>query len=228
MRVAGICGKDSRGFVAEKQDITALPSFCFLASSMPGISSSMPLSDALHPSSPAAVDGPIARAADALAQLCAKQGGRPHKEDSGRPRVGEDVLQPLPWRRLGGGRAAPRPIGIDVEAESDRCNGSAPLLWANSTSRSLDCFGDGARHPVPVVDGQRSRLQGLRDGRGLPDRVGMGRGDRNRRPHSSPGNTVPSWTCIGSLDRHGDRPVWLAVASRDRAIEKKAPHGGRL
>ena len=111
---------------------------------MPGISFSMPLPDSPHPVVGCPVEGDIRAQRAAMAQLLAQAGWpTPRKEDSGRPRMANAHCS----LSHGGGWAVAarhtRPIGVDVEAASDRLLKVAARFCAPADQPVLDHFGEG-------------------------------------------------------------------------------------
>ena len=184
---------------------------------MPGIPFSMPLSDALHPLVGCPVDGPIDAQRAALAQLCAEAGWpEVHKEDSGRPRVGQAFCS----LSHGGGWALaarhPRPIGIDVEAESERLFRVRSRFCGPLDAPVTDCFGDGAEALCRLWTAKEAAFKAF--GTAVDFLTGLEWTEvteTGARIHAlQHGRQLDlQWTCMP-----GDRPVWLAVAIADPDI----------
>ena len=91
MRSLEFAAKIAVALVLKNRDITGLHAFCFLAPSMPGIRLSMPPEFAGCDIVARAASGPLAVQRAALAALMEEAGwDTPTKEETGRPRLGED------------------------------------------------------------------------------------------------------------------------------------------
>jgi len=111
---------------------------------MPGIPFSMPLADGPHPVVGCPAVGDIRTQRAALADLLDRTGWpAAHKEATGRPRMGADHCS---FSHGGGWAMAARharPIGIDVEAASERLLNVAPRFCGDLDQPVLAHFGEG-------------------------------------------------------------------------------------